>query len=123
MAYTDPGAKRVIEETVGGPIKVTLGAACKAGDALVASGGKWQPAASSSATEVLWAGEAGAADQQINAFVGMKMSGYTDVTPGSGVMLGDGGVTTQAATGKKVGVGTSATTIYVGPSLLPVAVS
>lgn len=120
MAFAD-GAPRVIEQGIL-PCKVTLAGTVKVGDLITYNSG-WKQAAANTATAVLVAGEAGVSGDIIVAYPAAIISGVTGATAGNEIISQNSGAYAENTSGQNVGYSLSATTIYVGPQLLPVTIS
>jgi len=91
MALTEPSGTRTIQQ-VSHPIKITLAEACKRGDLLGYSTG-WKRALATTGTAIqakLVAGEDGATDQVITAYLSAVVSGFTGTTPGAPIYAAEG---------------------------------
>lgn len=119
MAFADDTTGgRVIEETFGGPIKITLAGSASVGDLLGYSSGWKQADGDNSIYAELVAGEEGVTDDVITAWRGAKISGVTGGTAGNPVYLSDtaGGYSGSSGTvTQMVGLMSDATTMFVQP--------
>ena len=120
MAFAD-NKPRTVEQGIL-PAKVTLAEACVVGDLLTYNSG-WKLAAPNTATEVFVAGESGAIGDKITVYAAAILSGVTGATAGNEIVAAASGAYSEASSGQKVGVSLSATTIYVGPLLVPTAIT
>jgi hypothetical protein len=120
MAFADNLPRTIVQGFL--PCQVTLAGAVAVGDLITYNSG-WKQAAANTATAVFVAGESGASGDEITAFAGAIIEGPTGGAAGGLIMAAANGGYNEAATGQRVGLTLAATRIYVGPTLLPVAVA
>jgi len=120
MAFADNKPRTILQGYF--PVKVTLAEAVVVGD-LIAYNSGWKLAGAATATEVLVAGESGAIGDVITAYPAAYISGSTGGTGGAEIIAAASGAYDEGTTGQKVGISLSATTFYVGPLLVPTAIT
>lgn len=117
MALTEPNVRGVSQGIL--PVPITLAADCMPGDALGYNSGWVLADANGTYDALLIAGEKGASGEQITAYRGAVLTGFTGCTPGADVFLsdtaGDYSETASATSAQMVGTVVDASTIVVFP--------
>ncbi len=121
MAFADNKPRHILEGIL--PHKVTLGEDCVVGDVLVIDSGEWVLADESAATAFLIAGEDGKDGETITAFTAAIIGSFSGATAGNEVIVIAGAGYEENTVGQHVGLSINATDLYIGPQLLPVAIT
>jgi len=119
MAFADNKPRTILAGAL--PCKVALAGTVHVGDLITYNSG-WKQAAANTATSVLVAGESGVSGEEITAFAAAVIEGVSGATAGNLIISQNSGAYAEGAAGQRVGISLSATTIYVGPALLPVTI-